>query len=119
MVREWVEVEGGWYYMGTDGVMVKDQAVGEYYVKEDGRMAKNEEIKGVYYGADGKRVITDDPEYARRIFSIERGNKKPRKDIGKWSEVKDYIAYFYDDLFDGRRGFPEALPAQGLHHWSA
>ena len=64
MVREWIEVDNDWYYMGTDGVMVKDQAVGEYYVKEDGRMAKNEEIKGVYYGADGKRVITDDPNLA-------------------------------------------------------
>ena len=59
------------------------------------------------YDEELYRLITDDPEYARRIFSIERGNKKPRKDIGKWSEVKDYIAYFYDDLFDGRRGFPE------------
>ena len=67
MVREWIEVEGDWYYMGTDGVMVKDQAVGDYYVKEDGRMAKNEEIKGVYYGADGKRVITDDPNLANVI----------------------------------------------------
>ena len=53
------------------------------------------------YDEELYRLITDDPDYARRIFSIERGNKKPRKDIGKWSEVKDYIAYFYDDLFDG------------------
>ncbi|MGN0162474.1 MAG: glutamate--tRNA ligase [Candidatus Ornithomonoglobus sp.] len=55
------------------------------------------------------RLITADPEYAKRIFSIERGNKKPRKDIGKWSEVKDYIAYFYDELFDGRRACVEAV----------
>ena len=53
------------------------------------------------YDEELYRLITDAPDYARRIFSIERGNKKPRKDIGKWSEVKDYIAYFYDDLFDG------------------
>ncbi|MGN1116362.1 MAG: glutamate--tRNA ligase [Candidatus Ornithomonoglobus sp.] len=55
------------------------------------------------------RLITADSEYARRIFSIERGNKKPRKDIGKWSEVKDYIAYFYDELFDGRRACVETV----------
>ncbi|MGN0182280.1 MAG: glutamate--tRNA ligase [Candidatus Ornithomonoglobus sp.] len=55
------------------------------------------------------RLITDDPEYAKRIFSIERGNKKPRKDIGKWGEVKDYIAYFYDELFDGRRACVETV----------
>lgn len=59
------------------------------------------------YDEELYRLITDNADYARRIFSIERGNKKPRKDIGKWSEVKDYIAYFYDDLFDGKRGFAE------------
>ncbi|MGM9936302.1 MAG: glutamate--tRNA ligase [Candidatus Ornithomonoglobus sp.] len=55
------------------------------------------------------RLITTYSEYAKRIFSIERGNKNPRKDIGKWGEVKDYIAYFYDELFDGRLGWAENI----------
>ena len=38
-------------------------------------------------------------EYALKIFGIERGNKKPRKDIAKWSDVKDSIEYMYDDKF--------------------
>ena len=52
-------------------------------------------------------LIMKDTDYAKNIFSIERGNKKPRKDIGKWSEVKDYIAYFYDEIFDGELGWAE------------
>lgn len=40
-----------------------------------------------------------DKEYALKIFSIERGNKKPRKDISKWSDVKDSIIYMYDEKF--------------------
>lgn len=52
-------------------------------------------------------LIQRDKDYAKSIFSIERGNKKPRKDIGKWSEVKDYIAYFYDELFDGELEWAE------------
>ena len=52
-------------------------------------------------------LIMKDTDYAKSIFSIERGNKKPRKDIGKWSEVKDYIAYFYDEIFDGELGWAE------------
>lgn len=52
-------------------------------------------------------LIQRDTDYAKSIFSIERGNKKPRKDIGKWSEVKDYIAYFYDELFDGELEWAE------------
>ncbi len=38
-------------------------------------------------------------EYALKIFGIERGNKKPRKDIAKWSDVKESIEYMYDNKF--------------------
>ncbi len=38
-------------------------------------------------------------EYALKIFGIERGNKKPRKDIAKWSDVKENIEYMYDEKF--------------------
>ena len=43
--------------------------------------------------------MLQDKEYALRVFGIERGNKKPRKDISKWSEVKYNIEYMYDDKF--------------------
>jgi len=43
--------------------------------------------------------LLQDKEYALKIFGIERGNTKPRKDISKWSEVKDAISYMYDDKF--------------------
>lgn len=43
--------------------------------------------------------LLQDKEYALKIFGIERGNTKPRKDIAKWSEVKDAISYMYDDKF--------------------
>ncbi len=44
--------------------------------------------------------ILEDKEYSLKVFGIERGNKKPRKDISKWSDVKDNICYMYDELFD-------------------
>ena len=40
-----------------------------------------------------------DKEYALIVFGIERGIKKPRKDIAKWSDVKENIEYMYDDKF--------------------
>ena len=40
-----------------------------------------------------------DKEYALKVFGIERGNKKPRKDISKWSDVKENIEYMYDETF--------------------
>ncbi len=46
--------------------------------------------------------VLQDEEYALKVFGIERGPeiKKKRKDIGKWSDVRDYISYLYDELFD-------------------
>ena len=38
-------------------------------------------------------------DYSLKIFGIERGNNKPRKDIAKWSDVKNAIIYMYDDVF--------------------
>lgn len=59
------------------------------------------------YDSELYKLITADTDYAKRIFSIERGNKKPRKDIGKWSEIKSYISYFYDELYDGGNEWAE------------
>ena len=46
--------------------------------------------------------MLEDKEYALKVFGIERGNKKPRKDIAKWSDVKHNIEYMYDDKFYGK-----------------
>ena len=46
--------------------------------------------------------MLEDKEYALKVFGIERGNKKPRKDIAKWSDVKENIEYMYDDKFYGK-----------------
>ncbi len=51
--------------------------------------------------------MLEDKEYALKIFGIERGNKKPRKDISKWSEVKENIEYMYDNKFyESEEGYP-------------
>ena len=44
--------------------------------------------------------ILKDKDYALKVLGIERGNKKPRKDISKWSDVKENIEYMYDKLFE-------------------
>ena len=46
--------------------------------------------------------MLEDKKYALKVFGIERGNKKPRKDIAKWSDVKNNIEYMYDDKFYGK-----------------
>ena len=43
--------------------------------------------------------MLSDKEYSLKVLGIERGNVKPRKDIAKWSDVKENIIYMYDDKF--------------------
>ena len=43
--------------------------------------------------------MLNNKDYSLKVLGIERGNKKPRKDIAKWSDVKDNISYMYDDKF--------------------
>ena len=43
--------------------------------------------------------MLEDKEYSLKVLGIERGNTKPRKDIAKWSDVKENINYMYDDKF--------------------
>ena len=49
--------------------------------------------------------MLNNKEYSLKIFGIERGNKKPRKDISKWSEVKDNIVYMYNNKFENNSEF--------------
>ena len=51
------------------------------------------------YNADLARLYEADKEYATAILNIDRENKKPRKDIAKWSDIPSYISYMYDDTF--------------------
>lgn len=51
------------------------------------------------YDSELTRML-EDKDYALKVLGIERGNSKPRKDISKWSDLKDNIIYMYDDKFD-------------------
>ena len=44
--------------------------------------------------------MLNDKEFSLKVLGIERGNKKPRKDISKWSDVKNSIIYMYDNKFE-------------------
>ena len=59
---------------------------------------ENANMWATKYDAELKKLL-EDKEYALKVFGIERGNKKPRKDISKCSDVKENISYMYDEEF--------------------
>ena len=44
-------------------------------------------------------ILVKNPEYTKAVFAIDRDVPKPRKDIAKWNEVKDYFSYMFDELY--------------------
>lgn len=61
------------------------------------------------YDAELYALISADPDKARAILNIDRENPKPRKDIAKWSEVKSYISYMYNGLYEENLTLPENI----------
>lgn len=59
-------------------------------------------------------ALTADPEYAKAILAIGRGGKKPRKDLALWSEVKDYMSFFYPQLFKPNYTMPQHIAAEDV-----
>lgn len=45
------------------------------------------------------RLLEDKAAYTRTLLSIGRGGDKPRKDISRWDEAKEYISFYYGELF--------------------
>lgn len=55
-------------------------------------------------------LLARDADYAKSIFAIGRGGKKPRKDLATWADAKAYMGFFYDELFTVEDAYDEAFP---------
>ncbi|MBQ2720818.1 MAG: glutamate--tRNA ligase, partial [Clostridia bacterium] len=66
------------------------------------------------YDPEFNAVLTKDPQYAKDILSIGRGGSKPRKDFGLWKEVREYMGFFYNELFAPEYCFPENLTKEDI-----
>ncbi len=64
------------------------------------------EFDGEFYN-----LLTKDADYTKACLAIDRDVPKPRKDIAKWNEAKDYLAFFYDELYIPCHELPENIDA--------
>ncbi len=49
------------------------------------------------YDPEFYAVFSADPNFSTAILNIDREVPKPRKDIAKWDEVKNYLDYFFSE----------------------
>ena len=61
------------------------------------------------YDKDFYELLTRDEEYSVNILNIDREGPKPRKDIACFSEVKDYVSYFFNEIADLKIELPENI----------
>lgn len=54
-------------------------------------------------------LLKRDMEFTKNIFAIDRDVPKPRKDIARYSEAKEYAAYFFNELFVPNFELPENI----------
>lgn len=45
-------------------------------------------------------LVTKNEAVMKEVFNIDKEGPKPRKDFAKWSDVREKIFYFFDELFD-------------------
>lgn len=58
--------------------------------------------------------FSKDSDFTIKILSIGRGGKKPRKDYGVWSEMKDYMGFFFDKYFTVIDEIPEMFDKEDV-----
>ncbi|MBQ1967105.1 MAG: glutamate--tRNA ligase [Clostridia bacterium] len=61
------------------------------------------------YDKDFYELLTRDEEYSVNMLNIDREGPKPRKDIACFSEVKDYVSYFFNEIADLSIELPENI----------
>ena len=58
--------------------------------------------------------LVADKDFAVNMLNIDREVPKPRKDISKWSEVKDYYSYFFEEFYTPEYDFPENISKEDV-----
>lgn len=61
------------------------------------------------YDEDFYKLLSENKEKVISILNIGRGGNKPRKDIARLSQIKDYISYFFDEIYAPCYTFPEEV----------
>lgn len=90
--------------MSNSGCLIDFEKLGDISKNMISRLSADEVYDGVIgwadeFDTDFAAALKNDEAKAKAIFAIGRGGKKPRKDFGKWSEVKDFVSFFYNDYF--------------------
>ena len=90
----WVNRDGAWYYLKSDGSYVTNSWQGNYYLKSDGKMAKNEWLYDNVY--QGWYYLKSDGTYAKNSWQGDYYLKSDGKMAkSEWIYDGGYQGWYY------------------------
>ena len=66
------------------------------------------------YAPEKAALLAADPEKTKRIFDIDRGGEKPRKDLIYAQQIFQFISYFFDETFTPETDMPAECSAEDI-----
>lgn len=105
--------------MSTSGALFDFDKLNDVSKNAISRMTADEVYDSVLdwakeYDTEFADLLESDACYAKRILAIGRGGKKPRKDFAVWKDVKPYMSFFYDNLFEYETEIPESFAKEDV-----
>ena len=64
------------------------------------------------YDAAKAQLLKDNKEMLLKVFDIDRGGEKPRKDLVFASQIFEFVKYFFDDYFVYESEWPAEVSAE-------
>jgi len=104
--KHWKEFNFKIEKIGSSGALFDIDKLNNISKNYISRLSTEEIYKHVYkwskqYDNELFDILNKDKEYTLKVFGIERNNlNKPRKDIAKWSDVKNIVQYMFDELYN-------------------
>ncbi len=66
------------------------------------------------FAPEKAELLARDPEKTQRIFDIDRGGEKPRKDLIFAQQIFRFISYFFDETFEPETEMPAECSADDI-----
>ena len=66
------------------------------------------------FAPEKAQLLARDPEKTKRIFDIDRGGEKPRKDLVFAQQIFQFISYFFDETFAPETQMPAECSADDI-----
>ena len=66
------------------------------------------------FAPEKAQLLARDPEKTKRIFDIDRGGEKPRKDLIFAQQIFGFISYFFDETFAPETEMPAECSADDI-----